>query len=223
MKNFVKAMDRDVDGFKFLKDLFGAEKTDAKLEAEVFVGPEIRKLMQNEGFGARLRPLELAAGNAMKSVVVNVLGSHRHKKYPDIIDSMLKANEQLDACMSWKMPFLRSHLAFFPSNLGEVSDEQEERFHQNISVIEGRYQGRYDANMMGDFCWYYNVRARAHHTREKPNARNIFKAISWCIIKLKAFVVCCNNLFSAKLYFADCVRCVRKRKTAACGYLKNVT
>ena len=39
MKNFVKAMDRDGDGFKFLKDFFGAEKTDAKLKAGVFVRP----------------------------------------------------------------------------------------------------------------------------------------------------------------------------------------
>ena len=91
LKNFVKAMDRDGDGFKFLKDFFGAEKTDAKLKAGVFVGPKIRKLMQNEEFGARLNPLELAACNAMKSVVVNFLGSHRHEKYPDIVDSMLKA------------------------------------------------------------------------------------------------------------------------------------
>ena len=71
IKNFVKAMDRYGDGFKFLKDFFGAEKTDAKLKAGGFVGPEIRKLMQNEEFGARFNPSELAAWNAMKSVVVN--------------------------------------------------------------------------------------------------------------------------------------------------------
>ena len=34
-KNFVKAMDRDGDGFKFLKDFFEAKKTDAKLKAGV--------------------------------------------------------------------------------------------------------------------------------------------------------------------------------------------
>ena len=45
------------------------------------------------------------------------------------------------------------------------------------------------------------MKARAHHTREYPNARNIFKAVSGCIIKLNAFVVCCNSLFSAKSYF----------------------
>ena len=61
MKNFVKAMDRDGDGFKFRKDFFRAKKNDAKLKAGVFVGPEIIKLMQNEEFGARLNALEFAA------------------------------------------------------------------------------------------------------------------------------------------------------------------
>ena len=44
--------------------------------------------MQNEEFGARLNPLELAAWNAMKSVFVNFLESHRHEKYPDIVESI---------------------------------------------------------------------------------------------------------------------------------------
>ena len=61
MKNFVKAMDQEGDGFKFLKDFFGAHKSDAKLKAGIFVGPEIRKLMLNEEFDSRLNPVELAA------------------------------------------------------------------------------------------------------------------------------------------------------------------
>jgi hypothetical protein len=36
--------------------------------------------------------------------------------------------------LSLKVHFLHSHLDFFPQNLGAVSDEQGERFHQNISV-----------------------------------------------------------------------------------------
>ena len=56
--------------------------------------------------------------------------------------------------MSFKIHFLHSHLDFFSPNLGEVSDEQGERFYQDIFVIEGRYQSRFDANMMEDFCWY---------------------------------------------------------------------
>ena len=33
-----------------------------------------------------------------------------------------------------------SHLDFFPPNLGAVSDEQGERFHQDIAIMEKRYQ-----------------------------------------------------------------------------------
>ena len=47
MKNFVKAIHQEGDGFKFLKDFFGAYESDAKLKVGIFVGPEIRKLMLN--------------------------------------------------------------------------------------------------------------------------------------------------------------------------------
>jgi hypothetical protein len=44
-------------------------------------------------------------------------------------------------------------LEFLPENLGAVSEEQEERFHQGIKEMERRYQGRCNVNMMGDYCW----------------------------------------------------------------------
>jgi hypothetical protein len=55
--------------------------------------------------------------------------------------------------MSLKVHFLNSHLDCFPENLGAVSDEQGERFHQVIKEMETRYQGRWNVNMMGDYCW----------------------------------------------------------------------
>jgi len=41
---------------------------------------------------------------------------------------------------------LYSHLDHFPENLGDLSDEQGEQFHQDISKMEVRYQGRWDVN-----------------------------------------------------------------------------
>ena len=55
--------------------------------------------------------------------------------------------------MSIKLHFLHCHLANFPENLGATSDEQGERFHQDLKVIEERYQGRWDVHMMADYCW----------------------------------------------------------------------
>jgi hypothetical protein len=54
--------------------------------------------------------------------------------------------------MSLKIHFLNWHLDFFPENLGTVSEEQGERFHQDIKEMERRYQGRWNVNMMGDCC-----------------------------------------------------------------------
>ncbi|KDR07760.1 hypothetical protein L798_02714, partial [Zootermopsis nevadensis] len=55
--------------------------------------------------------------------------------------------------MSLKMHFLHSHLDFSPDNLGSVSDEHGERFHQDISTLERRYQGKWRASMIADYCW----------------------------------------------------------------------
>ena len=54
--------------------------------------------------------------------------------------------------MSLKIHFLDPHLDFFPDNLGAVSDEQGERFHQDISALEKRYQGQRSARMLVDYC-----------------------------------------------------------------------
>ena len=50
--------------------------------------------------------------------------------------------------MSIKLHFLHSHLARFPENLGDMSDEQRERFHQDISDMDVCYQGHWDAIML---------------------------------------------------------------------------
>ena len=42
--------------------------------------------------------------------------------------------------MSIEVNFLHSHFDRFPENLGDFSEEQGERFHQDIKVMEERYQ-----------------------------------------------------------------------------------
>ncbi|EFN67383.1 hypothetical protein EAG_04435, partial [Camponotus floridanus] len=55
--------------------------------------------------------------------------------------------------MSYKLHFLHNHLDAFPENCGDYSEEQGERFHQDIQVMEKRYQGRWDISMVADYCW----------------------------------------------------------------------
>lgn len=55
--------------------------------------------------------------------------------------------------MNYKLHFLYSHFDYFPENLGDYSEKQGERFHQDIKEMEHRYQDRWDINMIADFCW----------------------------------------------------------------------
>ena len=55
--------------------------------------------------------------------------------------------------MSLKIHFLHSDLDCFPQSLGDESDEHGERFHQQMKVMETRYQGFWNEAMMGDYLF----------------------------------------------------------------------
>ncbi|UYV81448.1 hypothetical protein LAZ67_20001231 [Cordylochernes scorpioides] len=73
------------------------------------------------------------------------------KKQSEPLGSRLKGWNLLHK--GTKIHFLHSHLDFFPDNLGAVSDERGERFHQDISSMEKRYQGKWSPGMLADYCW----------------------------------------------------------------------
>ena len=54
--------------------------------------------------------------------------------------------------MSDKLHFLWSHLNYLPKNCWDLSEEQGERFHKDIRIMEERYQGRKDVNFLADYC-----------------------------------------------------------------------
>ncbi|UYV80326.1 hypothetical protein LAZ67_18002425 [Cordylochernes scorpioides] len=152
MKNFVKAMDRNASGFAYLKQKMSSI-SEAKIKEGIFVGPQIRELQQDENFQNSLIEVEAAAWNSFRNVCKNFLGSVKVENYRDIVNDLLLSYKALGYNMSLKIHFLHSHLDFFPENLGAVSDEHGERFHQAISSMEKRYQGKWSPAMLADDCW----------------------------------------------------------------------
>ena len=63
--------------------------------------------------------------------------------------------------MSVKVHFLHSYLSYFPENLGAFREAQGERFHQDIKVMEKRYQGKWNVSMIADYCWNLRERERS--------------------------------------------------------------
>jgi hypothetical protein len=152
MKQFVKALGTDSECFQYIVAAFPALSFE-KIKAGVFDGPQIRRLLSDDRFVNTMDEKEEEAWLSFVAVVRNFLGNKKAHNYEDLVNRMLLAYRDLGCNMSIKLHFLNSHLDRFPENLGDVSDEQGERFHQDLMTMEERYQGRWDRHMMADYCW----------------------------------------------------------------------
>uniref|UniRef100_A0A1B0CUQ4 Uncharacterized protein n=1 Tax=Lutzomyia longipalpis TaxID=7200 RepID=A0A1B0CUQ4_LUTLO len=105
----------------------------------------------DEDFEKEMSKKELEAWTTFKDVSANFLGNRKSPDYKNIVQKMLKAFHCLGARMSIKMHILDKHLDTFPQNLGAMSDEQGERFHQDMAPYEKRYNGKSIINMLADY------------------------------------------------------------------------
>ena len=164
IKQFVKALNKEGSCFKYLIRSF-PNLTIEKIKAGIFDGPQIRKLLRDKNFEKSMDSKENSAWKSFRDVVENFLGKHKSENYKELVHNLIYAYQDIKANMSIKMHFLNSHLDRFPENLGDVSDEQGERFHQDIKEMENRYQGRWDEVMMADYCWCLKRETSAAHSR----------------------------------------------------------
>jgi hypothetical protein len=74
--------------------------------------------------------------------------------------------------VSLKIHFLLYHLEFFLTKLGYVNDEHDERFRQNVSSMEKRYQWEWNATLMADYCW--QLKREAADTGKRKSGRKRF-------------------------------------------------
>ena len=170
MKNFVKALNKEGKAFEYLRQKF-PQISDAKLHAGIFDGPQIRSLLRDRNFEISMRTIEQDAWRSFSRVVGGFLGNKRSPDYISNVNNLMKSFENLGARMSIKMHFLQSHLDYFPQNCGDYSEEQGERFHQDIKTMEIRYQGRWDINMLADYCWCLKRdEPMSLHKRKSPRA-----------------------------------------------------
>lgn len=168
IKNLVKAMDRDGEAFKHLKSKF-PRISEAKIKEGIFVGPQIREIFKDQMFKSKLNEKERRAWVAFENISHNFLGNKRAENYEELVQELLSSYQQLGCNMSLKIHFLHSHLDFFPENLGAVSDEHGERFHQDIAHMEKRYNGKWSPAMLADFCWEIN-RETAHESYKRKRS-----------------------------------------------------
>ena len=149
MKQFAKALRLDGECFQHLLRAFPGLSYE-KIKAGVFDGPQIRTLVRDQAFVQAMNDKEKVAWLSFVDVMKNFLENKKSGNYEHLVGNMLSEFRDLGCNMSIKMHFLFSHLDKFPDNLEAVSDEQGERFHQDLMAVEERYQGTVDGIAI---CW----------------------------------------------------------------------
>ena len=152
IKQFVKALNPDSTAFQHIRQMF-PKVSDAKISAGIFVGPQIKVMLACKELEDKMSAVEKEAWTAFRHVVHSFLGNNKSDNYKEIVENLIVRYADMKCRMSIKLHYLHSHLEFFRPNLGDVSEEHGERFHQDILAMEKRYQGRWDAAMMGDYIW----------------------------------------------------------------------
>jgi len=79
-------------------------------------------------------------------------GNRKAESDRDMVADLIQSYKAMGCDMSLGVHFLDSHLDFFPQNLGAVSDEHGQRFHQEISTMEKQYQDKWSPSMLADYC-----------------------------------------------------------------------
>lgn len=136
-----------------MTEFFKTQLSPNKVKAGTLNGKQTTKLFENTVFLGKLSPLEKRAFEGFRKVCESFLGNERADNYRQIVAEMLSAFKELKVHMSLKIHFMHGHLDFFPDNCGDCSDEQGERFHQDIATIEERFKGKDSTHMMGEYCW----------------------------------------------------------------------
>ncbi len=65
----------------------------------------------------------------------------------------MKTYKSMGCRMSLKLHVLHWDLDVFKAHMGAYSEEQGERFHQDLHFFERRYQGQYNERILGDYVW----------------------------------------------------------------------
>jgi len=184
-------MDRTGSAFKYLAEKF-PRLSEAKIKEGVFVGPQIRKLFRDDMFNNLLQGDYKKIWDPFRLVPTNILGNIRAENYKELIEVMLSLYHKLgwNKSMSLKRHMLHSHLDFFSDNCCMVSDEQGERFHQEIATMAKGYQGKWSTSMSADYCWTIARSApeQLHKQQAKRSGKqkrtfNIVKCLMYIFLK----------------------------------------
>lgn len=132
-KAVFQALQKECNYFRCLCNVF-PELTDKKLN-DRNDGTEIQKIICDNDFISSSTSAVRTAWIAFLEVASNFLGNENSENQRDIAGEILSTSESLRCNQCVNIQFFFSCLKHFPKNL-VVSDEQGQRLHQDIKVLD---------------------------------------------------------------------------------------
>ena len=170
IKQFVKQLNTESEAFKYIQELF-PKLPGEKIKAGVFMGPEVKRLINSVDFPEMLSVIERTAWTCFVSVVNRFLSNHKAENYRELVDGLVDAYQKMGCRMLLKVHVPHAHLDEFKDNMGDYSEEQGERFYQDVRSFEERYKGHYNERIMGDYIW--NLLRENKLTYHRQSRKNI--------------------------------------------------
>uniref|UniRef100_A0A336KP55 CSON011970 protein n=1 Tax=Culicoides sonorensis TaxID=179676 RepID=A0A336KP55_CULSO len=174
---------------QFLKKVFGENtnakdavrkifpgKSEAKIVAGIVDGPQLKKLLQNSEFLHSLSKNEKDAWLGFNQLCSNVFGNFKSPKFLTLVKDMVLKFKKCDVKVSPKLHLLINHIDRFPANLGDFSDEQGERAHQDFKNVEMRFTKKgktSNISAMADFLWL-RMREKKTQYKKSKGGKTIF-------------------------------------------------
>ena len=137
MKQFVKALNKDGACFRYICKKFPS-LTMERLKAGIFDEPQIGELLKDQRFEGFMEVRQLLGPHLVWLSIISF--NHKAPNYVELVKIMLTSFSALGCSKSIKVHYLHNHLDRFSTCFSNVSDEQGERFHQEIRVMEERYR-----------------------------------------------------------------------------------
>ena len=106
----MKGVDKTGNGFEYVRNKF-PNVSDAKIKEGIFIGPQIKELMQDIQFDEDLNETERNALLSFKRICKDFLGNHKAANYKDAVDDLLTSYKAIN-------PLSGVTLGFFPESLG---------------------------------------------------------------------------------------------------------
>lgn len=125
-------------------------------------------MLNCKDFPDLLSPIERNSWRSLNDIIEHFLGNRKAENYEEIVRNLVRNFGEMGVNMSLKILILDSHLDFCPDNLGNLSDEHGERFHQDLATIENRFRGKTPVECLPNIVGRY-VAIRILHTSDRTN------------------------------------------------------